>query len=46
MVAVAADRNIGRLIGGRYRVVAAIGRGGMGAVYRAIHAHMGKAFAI
>ncbi len=37
---------VGRLVGERYRVVELIGRGGMGAVYRAEHIHMKKPVAL
>lgn len=37
---------VGRVIGDRYRVLELIGRGGMGAVYRAEHVHMKKPVAI
>ena len=37
---------VGQVIGDRYRVVELIGRGGMGAVYRAEHVHMKKPVAI
>jgi serine/threonine-protein kinase len=36
---------IGQTIGDRYRVVQLLGRGGMGAVYRADHVHIKKSFA-
>ncbi len=40
------DQLIGSLVGERYRVLELIGRGGMGAVYRAEHVHMRKAVAL
>ncbi|MFW6049527.1 MAG: serine/threonine-protein kinase [Myxococcota bacterium] len=40
------DRRLGRVLGGLYRLDARIGEGGMGAVYRATHVHLGKAFAV
>ena len=36
------DPMIGRIIDGRYRVLARIGQGGMGAVYKVEHLAMGK----
>ena len=36
----------GQLIGGTYRVVRCIGRGGMGAVYEATHARLSGRYAI
>ncbi|HUH04936.1 MAG TPA: serine/threonine-protein kinase [Kofleriaceae bacterium] len=36
----------GPLIGGRYRVVARIGEGGMGKVFKVTHAQLGKTFAL
>ncbi len=36
----------GPLIGGRYRVVARIGQGGMGKVFKVTHAQLGKTFAL
>ncbi len=43
---VGADPRIGQVIGGRYRVVARLGAGGMGVVYRAEHTLMDKPFAV
>ena len=40
------DMSSGTLIDGRYRIVAAIGEGGMGAVYLAEHAEVGRRVAI
>ncbi len=40
------DPLIGTLVGERYRVTDLIGRGGMGAVYRAEHVHMRKSVAL
>ncbi|MCY1007725.1 serine/threonine-protein kinase [Nannocystis pusilla] len=40
------DMSPGTLIDGRYRIVAAIGEGGMGAVYLAEHAEVGRQVAI
>jgi hypothetical protein len=40
------DPLIGALVGERYRVTELIGRGGMGAVYRAEHIHMRKTVAL
>ncbi len=40
------DPMIGRMIGGRYRMIARVGRGGMGAVYRAEHVKMRRVTAI
>ncbi|MFZ5896714.1 MAG: protein kinase domain-containing protein [Myxococcota bacterium] len=37
---------VGRVLAGRYRIVALLGAGGMGSVYRAEHVHMRKAVAI
>jgi eukaryotic-like serine/threonine-protein kinase len=42
----AADPLIGRIIADRYRVLELIGRGGMGVVYRAEHARIGKILAL
>jgi eukaryotic-like serine/threonine-protein kinase len=41
-----ADPLIGVLLDGRYRVEARIGKGGMGAVYRATHAMLGERVAV
>jgi serine/threonine protein kinase len=40
------DPEIGRVIDGRYKIVAQLGVGGMGAVYRAEHLGMGKQVAV
>jgi serine/threonine-protein kinase len=40
------DRLVGTVLADRYRIDELIGRGGMGAVYRAEHVHMRKTFAI
>ncbi len=40
------DALVGTLVGERYRVTELIGRGGMGAVYRAEHVHMRKTVAL
>lgn len=42
----AADRLLGTVIDGRYRVEGLLGHGGMGLVYRATHTHLRKTFAI
>jgi serine/threonine-protein kinase len=44
--AVPDDPYIGALVGERYRVLARLGEGGMGAVYRAEHVHMRKEVAL
>src|SRR5215471_4064306 len=41
-----ADPEIGQVIDGRYKILATLGVGGMGAVYRAEHVGMGKQVAI
>ncbi|HEY6476552.1 MAG TPA: serine/threonine-protein kinase, partial [Polyangia bacterium] len=45
-VAGEADAWLGRVIDGRYRVVARLGAGGMGVVYRVEHLHLGKTAAM
>jgi serine/threonine protein kinase len=42
----AGDPWLGRVVDGRYRVVARIGAGGMGVVYRVEHLHLGKVAAM
>ena len=41
-----ADRRIGRLVAGKYRLKRRIGSGGMGVVYEAEHSVLGRRFAI
>ncbi len=41
-----ADRRIGRLVAGKYRLKQRIGSGGMGVVYEAEHSVLGRRFAI
>jgi serine/threonine-protein kinase len=40
------DPNLGRVFGGKYRIVSKIGEGGMGVVYRALHEHLGRNLAV
>jgi serine/threonine-protein kinase len=42
----AADPLVGRTIERRYRIVEAIGHGGMGTVYRAVHTDLNRPFAV
>ncbi len=42
----ATDPRLGTMIAGKYRVDALIGRGGMGAIYRATHVMLGKPVAV
>ena len=44
--ALPSDPLIGRLLGGRYRLVDRLGQGGMGTVYRALHTLMEKPVAV
>ncbi len=40
------DPMIGKVIDAKYRLVRLVGRGGMGAVYEAVHVRLGRSFAI
>lgn len=44
--ALPADPMLGRILAGRFRIVEAIGQGGMGAVYKAVHTQMDRICAI
>jgi serine/threonine-protein kinase len=45
-VPISDDRWLGRVVDGRYRVIARVGVGGMGVVYRVEHLRLGKAAAM
>jgi serine/threonine-protein kinase len=40
------DRTVGRVLGGRYRVLSRLGEGGMGTVYLCEHAVLGRRYAV